>query len=153
MTVENRITAGVTPDGWIELFHEFDTNKNEELCKEEVMTLMRVCGTNPTDKEVEEYIRDADKNGDKKIDCEEFCSFMEKQCAQGEPKDILREAFDWYDKDKNGYIERKELKGILKDCGEDPNDETLIDELIESADLNGDGKIDLNEFVYRMQCT
>jgi Ca2+-binding EF-hand superfamily protein len=48
---------------WIELFNEFDTNKDGELCKDEIKCLMRVLGTNPTDEEVDEYIKEVDKNG------------------------------------------------------------------------------------------
>lgn len=49
---------------------------------------------------------------DQCIDCEEFCLFMEKENAKGNPAKRLKEAFEFYDKDKNGYIERHELKGI-----------------------------------------
>ena len=35
-------------------------------------------------------------------------------------------------------------KGILRDCGEDPDDEELIDKVIKDADTNKDGKIDLD---------
>jgi hypothetical protein len=47
---------------------------------------------------------------DEKVNCEEFCTFMEKQLASGDPKEKLREAFDYYDLDKNGKIDRRELK-------------------------------------------
>ncbi|XP_053394974.1 troponin C, skeletal muscle-like [Mercenaria mercenaria] len=139
---------------WIKMFNELDENKDGELCKDEIKYLMRVCGANPTDEDVDEYIRDVDKNDDMKISCEEFCLFMEKQYAQGAPQDKLREAFDCFDKNKDNYIDREELKEILRKCNcvEDPDDEDVITKVIDYADLNGDGKIDFDEFVKQLQC-
>ena len=47
---------------WIDIFNELDANNDGELCRDEIVYAMRVLGTNPTDVEVDDYIKEADKN-------------------------------------------------------------------------------------------
>jgi calmodulin len=48
----------------------------------------------------------------------------------------------------NGDVQvtKEELKALLSTLGESVDD-AVIDEMIKIADLNGDGKVDFNEFV------
>ena len=58
----------------------------------------------------------------------------------------MREAFKIFDRDGNGYIDIKEMKTVITRMGE-PLSDREADELFQGADLNGDGKLDYNEFV------
>lgn len=61
-----------------------------------------------------------------------------------EPSDAekeLREAFKVFDRDNSGTISAAELRNVLSSLGEDLTDEQ-IDEMIQSADKDGNGAID-----------
>lgn len=58
----------------------------------------------------------------------------------------FKEAFEIFDQDKNGYISVNELREILNNLGQNPNDKEL-DEIINEADSDGDGNIDFKEFL------
>jgi Ca2+-binding EF-hand superfamily protein len=58
----------------------------------------------------------------------------------------LQKAFDVMDANKDGVVTKDELKTLLKGLGEDVTDE-VVDEMINIADENGDGKVQFDEFV------
>ena len=61
----------------------------------------------------------------------------------------LKEAFKIFDKNRNGYIEIKELKTVTTTLGQKLTDEEF-QEFWKEADINHDGKLDYNEFVNMM---
>ena len=58
----------------------------------------------------------------------------------------LKEAFEMFDRDKDGLINSKELGNILRSLGHDPSDIELND-MISDVDSDEDSKIDFNEFI------
>jgi len=61
----------------------------------------------------------------------------------------MREAFQIFDSDGNGTISAEELRQIMKNLGENLTDEEIND-MVNEADLDGDGEIDYMEFVRMM---
>ena len=61
----------------------------------------------------------------------------------------LREAFRIFDKDKSGYIDGKEIILVTSTLGQALSHEEL-EAFMAEADLDGDGKLDYNEFVQMM---
>ena len=59
-------------------------------------------------------------------------------------------AFKMFDKDKNGYIEREELKQMMTKLGEKLTDGE-IDEMMKEADTDKDGRVNYNEFLAMMK--
>ena len=57
----------------------------------------------------------------------------------------LRKAFDVMDENKDGVVTKDELKKLLQGLGEEVTDE-IVDEMINIADENGDGKVQFDEF-------
>ena len=57
----------------------------------------------------------------------------------------FREAFEIFDKDKDGYITAKELIQVMKSLNQDPSEQE-INEMIKQVDLDNNGRIDFNEF-------
>lgn len=57
----------------------------------------------------------------------------------------LKQAFDLFDLDANGYITPRELKHILGNKDQEIKDEEW-EKLIEDFDKNGDGMINFDEF-------
>lgn len=58
----------------------------------------------------------------------------------------LRMAFKMFDKNRDGYIDAKELKIVTTTLGQRLTNEE-VEEFMSSADLDGDGKLNYNEFV------
>jgi calmodulin len=58
----------------------------------------------------------------------------------------FREAFEIFDKDKDGYITIKELGDIMKNLGQAPTEAELQD-MINEVDIDGNGNIDFKEFL------
>ena len=57
----------------------------------------------------------------------------------------LKKAFDVMDENKDGQVTREELKKLLSGLGEEVTDE-VVEEMINIADENGDGKVNFDEF-------
>lgn len=58
----------------------------------------------------------------------------------------LKQEFDAYDEDRSGYIDAKELKGLLEKLGEELSDEEL-DQAFRELDSDNSGEIEFFEFV------
>ena len=61
----------------------------------------------------------------------------------------IKEAFKIFDRDGNGFIDAKELKQVVTRLGQVLTSDEA-DEFMLEADLDGDGKLDYNEFVRMM---
>ena len=55
----------------------------------------------------------------------------------------LWQAFNSFDKDRSGYIDSTELRGILRTVGQEVTDDELH-EMMDLADSNGSGKMDVS---------
>ena len=69
------------PDGdqkeeLLEAFKVFDTNNDGFISPEELRHVMANLGENLKDDEIDEMIKEADKNGDGKVDYDEFVTMM-----------------------------------------------------------------------------
>ena len=70
----------------------------------------------------------------------------------GENESSIRRAFRTLDKDCNGYITVRELKEVMMKLGEKLTTKEVT-EIVSEADTNGDGRIDVDEFVQMMMNT
>ncbi|VVT57811.1 uncharacterized protein SAPINGB_P005881 [Magnusiomyces paraingens] len=61
----------------------------------------------------------------------------------------VRDAFEIFDKNKDGTISRDELGQVMRQLGLTPS-ETQIMDIIDSADIDKNGVIDINEFINLM---
>ena len=61
----------------------------------------------------------------------------------------FKAAFELFDKDRDGAINNKELGTVMRNLGQNPSEEELK-EMIKEIDLDGNGVIDFNEFLYLM---
>jgi calmodulin len=58
----------------------------------------------------------------------------------------MKDAFKLFDKDQSGSIDSTELGMVLRSLGQNPT-ETDIQEMITTADVSGDNKIQFDEFL------
>ena len=93
-----------------------------------------------------EMLKAADTDNSGTIDYTEFlAATMDQQIFLRD--DYLRTAFDMFDKDGSGKIDKDELIKILQ--GDDSKETITKEEAtawIAEVDLNGDGEIDFDEF-------
>uniref|UniRef100_A0A1I8IYV5 EF-hand domain-containing protein n=2 Tax=Macrostomum lignano TaxID=282301 RepID=A0A1I8IYV5_9PLAT len=120
-----------------EAFDIFDQNSSGYIESFELRNVLQAMGQNPTQKEIDSIIQEAD-----------FARIMKSYVFKNstEIDNELLTAFQVFDRDKNGFISRQELEFVLKSIGEQLTTEE-IDELFRSADANEDGKISYKEFV------
>jgi len=130
-----------------EAFDEFDKDGSGTITTKELLPVLRSIGQNPTEDEILGLVIEYDVNGDGTIDFDEFIEMMTKHTQETVDQTAeMREAFKIFDRDGNGYIDLKELKSVITRMGEAFSD-IEADEIFRAADLNGDGKLDYDEFV------
>ena len=83
------------------------------------------------------------------INFDEFLSMMGRKISANFEEE-MKVAFKMFDKDKNGYIERDELKQMMTKLGEKLTDGE-IDEMMKEADTDNDGRVNYNEFLAMMK--
>merc|ERR1712113_1338738 len=110
-----------------EAFDEFDKDGSGTISTKELLGVMRSMGQNPTEDELLALVMEVDINGDGTIDFEEFLGMMKSKANEADQESDLREAFKIFDRDKDG-----------------------LDEFMREADVDGNGKLDYDEFVKMM---
>ncbi|RIB30273.1 calmodulin 1 [Gigaspora rosea] len=131
-----------------ELFSTFDKDNDGLITAQELGSVIKSLGYNPTDENLKTMIDKVDSDKDGKINYEEFKVMMSQ--SSNESTEDLREAFKVYDKDGNGYISAAELKSTMHSLGLKLNDEE-VEAMISQADINKDGRIDYEEFIKMMK--
>mmetsp|Transcript_56145 Transcript_56145/g.111449 ORF Transcript_56145/g.111449 Transcript_56145/m.111449 type:complete len:986 (-) Transcript_56145:258-3215(-) len=145
--------AGPPPDldpdeiaSFKEAFALFDKDGDGTISTNELGTVMRSLGENPTQKELNEMIAEVDANGDHTIDFKEFVPLMARKMDETNQEEELKAAFRCFDADGGGTISDAELRHILTSTGDElTNDE--VTEVMTKADKDGDGTINYQEFV------
>ncbi|XP_055339593.1 calmodulin-A-like [Paramacrobiotus metropolitanus] len=138
-----------------EAFRIFDKDGDGSITKDELGTVMRNLGQCPSEEELQQMLRDIDFNGDGMFSFEEFVQIMSNMGAIGGPTSAedeareLRDAFKVFDKQGTGYITPSDLRAVLQCMGESLTEDE-IDDMISEVDLDGDGRIDFEEFVAAM---
>ena len=141
------------------IFQSLDSNKDGIITICEFKHYLSSVGQDFVMKEFQAMVKKADKDGDGKINFEEFLEMMIKAKGYNEKetietvKDIPRKekhqkalaAFRAFDKDNDGLIDIRELKTAMKQfyIEEDP---VKVENLLKNLDKNGDGVIDFVEF-------
>uniref|UniRef100_A0A3B1JB19 Troponin C, skeletal muscle n=1 Tax=Astyanax mexicanus TaxID=7994 RepID=A0A3B1JB19_ASTMX len=127
-------------------FDMFDTDGGGDISTNELGTVMRMLGQNPTREELAEIIEEVDEDGSGSIDFEEFLVMMVrllKEDQAGKSEEELAECFRVFDKNADGYIDREEFAEIIRSTGESITEDE-IDELLKDGDKNADGMLDFD---------
>lgn len=131
-------------------FDLFDKNGNGSICKEELGSLLRAVGENPSQREIDFFIKSCDKNKNDLIEFEDFRHLMKiirrDSVRKEDEEKTLQRAFRLFDKDGSGTIDKEELERITTQMGESLSKDEL-EQMLKLVDTNKDGKIDYNEFI------
>jgi calmodulin len=125
-------------------FTMFDKNGDNKISPDELHQAMKYLGLSPSEKEVKQMIEVVDTNCNGYVDYDEFYQMMTN--TKIEPKnddDELRETFLAFDLNRDGFISAEEIKKTMAYLGENLTDEE-VNQMIKSADKNGDGRVDIN---------
>ncbi|XP_052768599.1 calmodulin-beta-like [Mya arenaria] len=136
-------------DEYRSAFDMFDKDGDGTITTKELGTVMRSLGQDPSEQELVDMINEVDMDGNKTIDFDEFCLMMKKRSSEQNADDDLRDAFNVFDNDGNGYISMSELRQVMINLGEEMTDEEVL-EMLKEADIDGDGQISYDEFVRMM---
>lgn len=131
------------------IFIQMDLNGDGRIETAEFKEALTSIGMKFTNDEVKELMGSLDTNNSGFIDYTEFLA----GCMRSKlylKEDLLKAAFEYFDKDSSGAITKEELRNVLS------SDDIMIpdceiDKIIEEVDFNKDGHIDYGEFIDMMK--
>lgn len=86
-----------------------------------------------------------DDHPDSKIDFSEFLDLMTAKMSENDTKDDIKKVFKLFDEEGNGFVSVQDLKRVAKELQENM-DEVELQEMIDRADSDGDGKVTFEDF-------
>jgi calmodulin len=125
-----------------EAFAIFDKDGDGVITIKDFGDVLHSLGQNLTESELQNVAKIMDVNGKGFIDFSEFVQFMTASFTD----DKLRMLFNAFDQDGNGFISKGELKELFSKMVGTITDET-VDEMIDGADIDGDGELNYEEFL------
>ena len=108
-----------------EAFKLFDRDQDGSITKQELSTVMRSLGQNPTDQELIEMIRQVDEDGNDQIDFDEFLRLMTRKIKDTDTDEELNQGFKAFDIDADNKISLEDLRNLMTGLGENLTDEEL----------------------------
>ena len=134
-------------------FALFDKDGEGTISVEEMGNVKRSLGLNSskfyTDAELQDLVNEFDVDGDGQIGFEEFLILMAHKMKESNTEEDIRETFQVFDKDGNGFITAAELWQVMTIVGKNLTNKE-VDEMIREVDTDGDGQVNYEEFVTNM---
>merc|ERR1712230_99262 len=127
-------------------FMKLDRDGSGTIDKDEFLQIPQIA-TNPL---ASRMIAIFDEDGGGTVDFQEFVAGLSAFSSRGERDEKLKFAFKVYDMDRDGFIMNGELFLVLKmmvgNNLKDSQLQQIVDKTMMEADLDGDGKLDFEEF-------
>lgn len=132
-------------------FEAIDKNHDGRITKDELVSeYSKIMTVDEAQHIADDLLNKIDSGKDGKIDYTEFlASCNERQKSISLEK--LEIAFEMFDTDKSGTITVDEIREALGNGSS--NEDNLWSQIVKEADKNGDGVIDLSEFIHLMTST
>ncbi|GAA0165470.1 non-receptor serine/threonine protein kinase [Lithospermum erythrorhizon] len=135
--------------GLREGFELMDTGKRGRINVKELKAGLHKLGHQIPDTDVQILMEAGDVDKDGYLDYGEFVAITVHLRKMGNDEH-LRKTFNFFDKDKSGYLEIEELRDALDD-EIDENHEEVINAIMQEVDTNKDGRISYDEFAAMMK--
>ncbi|GAA0140009.1 calmodulin-related [Lithospermum erythrorhizon] len=138
------------------LFEVFDRNGDGRITKKELKKSLENMGIFIQERELDQMIEKIDVNGDGCVDIAEFGSLyksiMENPERKVEGDEDMKEAFNVFDQNGDGFISVEELRAVLGSLGlKQGMDIADCRKMIMKIDADGNGMVDYNEFKKMMR--
>ncbi|XP_074652602.1 calmodulin-like [Tubulanus polymorphus] len=130
-------------------FKMFDKNHDGKITSKELEEVFKALGKNTTEERIQAIIRSVDEDGNGTIELDEFYNVMVLKCKKMSPAEEAKAAFKIFDQNGDGFITPTELRSVMDGLGEVISKEE-VEIMIREADLDGDGKINYEEFLAMM---
>merc|ERR1711935_336212 len=130
-----------------EAFGLFDADASGMIDVRELKGAMRALGFGVKNEELKKMVTDVDNDGNGTIEFNEFLGMMTAKMGEKDTREDIEKVFKLFDDDTN-KISFRNLARVAEELGESIDDEELQD-MINQADRDGDGEINLDEF-YRI---
>merc|ERR1712139_332709 len=114
----------------------------------ELKAAMRALGFEIKNDELKKMVTDIDNDGSGTIEFVEFLAMMTGKMGEKDTREDIEKVFKLFDDDSTSKITFKNLARVAEELGENIDDEELQD-MINQADRDGDGAINVDEF-YRI---
>ena len=134
------------------VFQMFDRNEDGKITKKELSDSLENLGIFIPDKELVQMIEKIDVNKDGYVDMEEFGALYQTIMDERDEEEDMREAFNVFDQNGDGFITVDELRSVLQSLGLKQG-RTLEDckRMIKMVDVDGDGMVNYKEFRQMMK--
>uniref|UniRef100_A0A2P2LYV9 non-specific serine/threonine protein kinase n=1 Tax=Rhizophora mucronata TaxID=61149 RepID=A0A2P2LYV9_RHIMU len=130
-------------------FQLMDINNKGKINIDELRAGLHKLGHHLPDDDVQFLMEAGDVDGDGHLDYDEFVAISVHLRRMGDDEH-LHKAFEFFDRNNNGYIEIEELRYSLADVI-DANSEEVIIAIIHEVDTDKDGRISYDEFAAMMK--
>ncbi|EOA19331.1 hypothetical protein CARUB_v10003659mg [Capsella rubella] len=137
------------------VFQMFDKDGDGRITTKELNESLKNLGIIIPESELTQIIQKIDVNGDGCVDIEEFGELY-KTIMVGDEDEVgeedMKEAFNVFDRNGDGFITVDELKAVLSSLGLKQG-KTLEDcrKMIMQVDVDGDGRVNYMEFRQMMK--
>ncbi|BFZ21240.1 hypothetical protein BsWGS_24279 [Bradybaena similaris] len=136
-----------------EAFEILDEDGDGKLSLDDIKILLQSQFMVLTGNQVTDALKGIARDGSGAIEFAEFEKYVVEnnlhKPTEEEYGSEMRDAFEMFDKDHNGYIGVQEFKTFMATMNGKMSDEQIM-EIMNEADTNGDGKIDFQEFCVYM---
>ncbi|NXO55222.1 CETN1 protein, partial [Aramus guarauna] len=112
----------------------------------------RALGCELGKEEMKRIVSQFGEEGSGKLSFKSFLQVMTQKMAEPCVEKEILQAFEVFDCDGTGKISFENLKVVASEVGENITDEEL-QEMIDEADVNGDGEVDKQEFLRMLTLT
>ncbi|XP_039133164.1 calmodulin-like protein 7 [Dioscorea cayenensis subsp. rotundata] len=138
------------------VFQMFDRNGDGRITKQELSHSLCKLGIDIPDLELAAMIDKIDINGDGCVDVDEFGALyqtiMDERDEEEDEEEDMKEAFNVFDQNGDGFITVDELRSVLSSLGLKQG-RTVEDcrRMIMKVDVDGDGMVNFKEFRQMMR--
>ena len=128
------------------IFDMFDENKDNKISLNELGDILRICGAAPSQQELMMIIKNLEENGNENISFEIFIKLLERLINTQDSEEDLINEFRKIDKVGDGTMAASDLKKLMSNY-ENPLQSQEIDEIIQEANVDENGYINIQRFV------
>ncbi|XXG44934.1 hypothetical protein AAC387_Pa02g0159 [Persea americana] len=152
LSSQPRSTVNMDPAELRRVFQMFDRNGDGRVTKQELTDKLQNLGIFIADNELMSMIEKIDVNGDGCVDIDEFGELYQQIMDEKDEEEDMREAFNVFDQNGDGFITVEELRSVLASLGLKQG-RTIEDckKMIRKVDVDGDGMVNYKEFRQMMR--